>query len=73
MDSSDAIGRLLLVVGVVTALVGIVIVIAPQVPFLQRLPSIDIQTENARIIIPIGAMLLISVILTIILNVIGRR
>jgi hypothetical protein len=73
MEGSDAIGRLLIVVGVVTALVGIVIVVAPQVPFLQRLPTIDIQTGNARIIIPIGAMLLISVLLTVILNVIGRR
>ncbi len=74
MDSPDGIGRLLIVGGVVIAVIGLVVVLAPNIPFLGRLPGdIRIENENTRVFIPLGTMLLLSVIATIILNLISRR
>ncbi len=74
MDSADGIGRLLIVGGVVIAIVGLVLVLAPNIPFLGRLPGdIRIENENTRVFIPLGTMLLLSIIATIVLNLISRR
>jgi hypothetical protein len=74
MDGVDGIGRLLIIGGVVLAVVGVVLVLAPNIPFLGRLPGdIRFQTDNVTVFIPLGTMLLVSVILTLILNVLNRR
>ena len=74
MDGFEGIGRLLLVGGIVIAVIGLVLVLAPNIPFLGRLPGdIRIENENTRIFIPLGTMLLISIVLTIVLNLISRR
>jgi hypothetical protein len=74
LDGSDGIGRLLIIAGVALALVGVLIVLAPQLPIIGRLPgTINIETENVHIVIPLGAMLVVSVVLTIVLNLLGRR
>ena len=74
MEGADGIGRLLIVGGVVIALIGLVLVLAPNIPFLGRLPGdIRIDNENVKVFIPLGTMLLISLVLTIVLNVLNRR
>jgi hypothetical protein len=74
MDGVDGIGRLLIIGGVVLAVVGVVLVLAPNIPFLGRLPGdIRFQTDNVTVFIPLGTMLLVSVVLTVILNVLNRR
>lgn len=74
MDGSDGVGRLLILGGIVVALLGVILVVAPQLPFLGRLPGdIRIERENVRVFVPLGTMLLVSIILTVLLNVIGRR
>ena len=74
MDGFEGIGRLLLVGGIVIAVIGLVLVLAPNIPFLGRLPGdIRIENENTRIFIPLGTMLLVSIVLTIVLNLISRR
>jgi len=74
VDGVDGIGRLLIVGGVVLAVVGLILVIAPNIPFLGRLPGdIRWEGENVKVFAPIGTMLLISLILTILLNVFNRR
>ena len=73
MEGLEPIGRLLIVGGIVLAIVGVVLVLAPNIPFLGRLPGdIRFESENVRVFIPIGTMILVSIILTILLNVIGR-
>ena len=74
MEGLDSVGRLLIVGGVVLAVVGLVLVLAPNVPFLGRLPG-DIRIDNGdtRIFIPIGTMIVVSIVLTIALNLLGRR
>jgi len=67
-------GRLLIVGGVILAAVGVLIVLAPNIPFLGRLPGdIRIDNGNVKVFIPLGTMLLISLILTLILNLANRR
>ena len=67
-------GRLLIVGGVILAAVGVLIVVAPNIPFLGRLPGdIRIDNGNVKVFIPLGTMLLISLILTLILNLANRR
>jgi hypothetical protein len=49
-------------------------VLAPSIPFLGRLPGdIRIDSGNVKVFAPLGTMLLISLILTIVLNLLSRR
>ena len=74
MDGVDGLGRLLIIGGVILAAVGVAIVLAPNIPFLGRLPGdIRIDNKNVQVFIPLGTMLLISLILTIVLNLVNRR
>ncbi len=67
------IGRLLIGMGVVLIVIGAVLAFAGRVPWLGRLPGdILIERENVRIFIPIGTMLLLSLILTVIANLVAR-
>jgi hypothetical protein len=70
----EPIGRTLVVVGVVIAIVGLVIVLGPRIPLLGRLPGdIRIDRDGLVVFIPLGTMLVISVVASIILALIGRR
>ena len=74
MDGLQPIGRLLIIAGVVLAIVGVVLVLGPRIPFLGRLPGdLHFESGNVRVFLPIGTMLLVSLILTIVLNVLNRR
>jgi len=74
VESVDGIGRLLIVGGLVLAVVGVVLVLAPNIPFLGRLPGdIRFESENVKVFVPLGTMLLVSLILTLLLNVLNRR
>ncbi|MFQ3634153.1 DUF2905 domain-containing protein [Roseiflexus sp.] len=67
------IGRLLIGMGVVLIVIGAVLAFAGKVPWLGRLPGdILIERENVRIFIPIGTMLLLSLVLTVIANLAAR-
>ncbi len=67
------IGRVLLIVGVVLVVVGGLSLMGVRLPF-GRLPGdIVIQGERGTIYIPIGTMLLISLVLTLVANVFFRR
>jgi hypothetical protein len=74
MDSIDGLGRLLVIGGVMLAVVGLVLIVAPNIPFLGRLPGdIRIDNENVKVFVPLGTMLLLSLILTVVLNLLNRR
>lgn len=68
------IGRWLLIVGVVIALTGVVLLAGGRLfPWLGRLPGdIRYEGENFRVYIPITTMILVSVLGTLILNIIIR-
>lgn len=67
------IGRLLIGMGAVLIVIGALLLFAGKVPWLGRLPGdILIERENVRILIPIGTMLLLSLVLTVIANLVAR-
>jgi len=67
-------GRALIVIGLVIAVVGIVLVLAGRLPWLGRLPGdIAIQRGNWTFYAPLGTSILLSLPLTLILWLLGRR
>jgi Protein of unknown function (DUF2905) len=71
-------GKILMGFGVVMLLLGGILLLAGslsgKVPWLGRLPGdIYIQRGGGSIYIPLGTSLLISIVLTLILAVFGRR
>jgi hypothetical protein len=72
MDLSEM-GKWLVLAGMGLALLGGLIWLLGRVPFLGRLPGdINIQVGNISCFAPIVTMILLSVILTIVLNVLLR-
>jgi hypothetical protein len=70
----DDLGRTLLLIGVLIAVVGGVLLLIGQVPWLGHLPGdISIERGNFRFYAPIATSLLISLLLTIVLNLLARR
>lgn len=66
-------GRPLLVLGAVLILLGLAVTFSDRVPFLGRLPGdFVIQREGISCAVPIATSILLSLLLTIVLNVIGR-
>ena len=67
-------GRTLIVIGLVMALVGVALVVAGRVPWIGRLPGdISIQRGNWTFYAPLGTSVLLSIVLTLVLWLIGRR
>jgi hypothetical protein len=68
------IGKALVIAGIVTIIVGAVLMMVGKVPWLGRLPGdIVIHKKSFTIYIPVVTCLIISIILTIIFWLIGRR
>lgn len=75
-DLSGA-GRFLLVAGLVLAVIGALLVVAPRIPGLDRLGRLpgDIVVDRGpvTIFVPVVSSIVISIVLTIVLNLILRR
>lgn len=69
----QSLGRLLLLFGAVLLIVGVILIVAGKIPLLGRLPGDLVFRKNGvTVFIPIVTMLLISLILTILLNLFFR-
>lgn len=69
----NALGRMLILMGLILCLVGVGFLLAGKVPYLGRLPGdIRIEREGFSCYIPIVTMLLLSLLLTVVLNVVLR-
>jgi len=70
-----AFGKLLAVIGVVLVVIGLVVSYAPWlISWFGKLPGdIRIEGEQRFVFIPITSMLIISVILTLIINLFFRK
>jgi hypothetical protein len=72
MDGLEGVGRLLLLGGIILGGLGLILILAPNLPFIGRLPGdIRIETDDVRIYLPFGTMLIVSLILTVVLNLVG--
>ena len=68
------IGKILVGFGLLIALTGVVLVLVGRVPWIGRLPGdIHIQRGNFIVYFPLATSLLLSVVLTLLLYVVGRR
>lgn len=64
-------GRVLLLIGGMLFLLGILLSVAGNLPFLGRLPGdISFQSGRGQLYIPLATMLLLSLVLTVVLNLI---
>lgn len=67
-------GRTLVVLGTLLVLVGAALLLAPRIPWLGRLPGdILIRREHVTFYFPIVTCLVVSVVLTLLLNLFWRR
>ena len=67
-------GRMLVVMGLVVALVGVVLMVVGRVPGLGRLPGdIYIQRGNWSFYFPLMTSIIVSVLLTVLFWLFGRR
>ncbi|MGH2614525.1 MAG: DUF2905 domain-containing protein [Thermomicrobiales bacterium] len=77
MSDLSGAGRFLLVSGLVLAGIGALLVLAPRIPGLDRLGRLpgDIVVERGpvTVFVPIVSAIVVSVLLTIVLNLILRR
>lgn len=70
-----ALGKLLILIGIILVVFGIIINYAPWlINWFGKLPGdIRIEDENKLLFIPITSMLVVSIILSIIVNLFFRR
>jgi len=72
--SMPFIGKLLIIFGIFFIIMGGILILAPKIPFLGKLPGdIYYRKGNFSIYFPLATSLLISLILTILLNLIFRK
>jgi len=70
----DSLGKILMAAGVLLLLIGSILSFGEKFFSLGRLPvDIFVEKENVKFYFPIVTSLVISVILTIVLNVLFRR
>jgi DUF2905 family protein len=68
------IGKLLIVFGVLIAVVGVVIVLAGRLPWIGRLPGdIYVRRGHFTFYFPLATSILVSIVLTLVFWVFGRR
>src|SRR6266542_5913415 len=66
-------GRVLIGIGIVLIVIGVAFLVLGRLPWLGRLPGdILIERDDVRVVIPLGTMLLISLLLTLIANLLAR-
>ena len=70
----DSMARMLIVLGVVLTLMGGLLLVVGKIPFLGRLPGdIVVRRENWSFFFPLTTSIVISLVLTLLFNLFGRR
>ncbi len=71
----QSLGKIILVMGIFLVVFGSLILLSPKIPFIGRLPGdILIKRDNFTFFFPLASSIVISLIITIILNLLlGRR
>ena len=71
----EQLGRMLLVMGGVLAVLGLLLMLGPKLPFrIGRLPlDFHYQRDNFRFYFPLGTSILLSLLLTLVFSLLNRR
>ncbi len=74
LDTFGSFGRTLVTLGIILVVLGLLFLAAPKIPFLGRLPGdIHYRGKNFSFHFPLATSIVISIILTILLNLFTRR
>lgn len=74
MFELNPLGKMLIFFGIILILIGGVILLAGRIPWIGRLPGdIFIQKKNFTFYFPLATSIIISIILTLIFSLLGRR
>lgn len=70
----EVLARFLVVTGLAILGLGLLLLLAPRIPYLGRLPGdLSFQWGSLRVYVPLATSLLLSVLLTLLLNLFLRR
>src|SRR5262245_30504834 len=70
----EGLGRLLILLGVVTVIVGVIMLMLPRIPWLGRLPGdFVVRREGFTFYFPLATSIIVSIVLTVLLNLFFRR
>jgi hypothetical protein len=73
-DSIQYIGKFLILLGLIVTTIGGLLLLSGKIPWLGRLPGdILIQKKNFTFYFPLATSILLSIILTLIFWLFGRR
>jgi hypothetical protein len=75
MQGFETMGKMLILMGLFVLVVGLILTFAPRlrIPFLGRLPGdIRIEREGFSFYFPIVTCILLSIVFTLLINVIAR-
>jgi hypothetical protein len=73
MFGYESLGKLLIIVGIFIFILGLLFLFVPKIPFLGKLPGdIFIQNDKFSVFFPVITCLLLSGILTLVINIIVR-
>ena len=73
MQGFEGIGKVLIIVGIIIVVLGLIFIFGDRIPFLGKLPGdILIKKDGVSFYFPVVTFLLLSVILTLIINFILR-
>lgn len=65
-----SLGMLLLIAGCITAVVGLVLLVSPKIPWLGNLPGdIHYRGKHTSLHFPVVTCIVVSIVLTIVLSV----
>jgi uncharacterized protein HemY len=71
MPGFESLGRMLVFLGLFIVLVGLALMFAPRLPFIGRLPGdIFVRRDNFTLYFPLVSCLLLSLLLTVLLNLV---
>ena len=70
----EGLGRLLILFGIIAVIAGCVLLFLPRIPWLGRLPGdIVVQRERFTLYFPLATSIVVSIVLTLLLNLFFRR
>ncbi len=74
MPDISGIGKILIIIGMVIAGIGVLILLGGKIPWIGRLPGdFYYKGKNFTFYFPLATSIIISIIITIILMLIGRK
>lgn len=73
MENFSAIGKSILLIGIIIAIIGALIMLSPKIPFIGKLPGdLYYKKKNITIYFPLATSILLSLLISLILYLIRK-